>query len=169
MAEDTGAGLFGLGPAAGIADAIRAQAAALAVEQDSLKEYKGMVDALLEELGGSEADHKRLANGTLTQAALGQGFAEASAIYASYNTVTTELEKLSKGLAGQIEALGIAVLSAGNGYADVDLETKQRMAALAKEAKEHYVPSRDPYMEEQRKNAGTAPPAHDGNAPGGNV
>ncbi|MFD3680960.1 hypothetical protein [Streptomyces sp. NPDC058613] len=154
MAEDNGAGLFGLGPTAGIADAIRAQAAALAVQQDSLKEYKGMVDALLEELGGSEADHKRLANGTLTQAALGQGFAEATAIYASYNTVTTELQKLSKGLAGQIEGLGIAVLWASKGYEGVDLDTQRRMAAIAKEAERHYVASRDPYMEEQHKNAG---------------
>ncbi|MER5871353.1 hypothetical protein [Streptomyces sp. NPDC002044] len=156
MAEDNGAGLFGLGPTPGIVEAVRAQAAALAVQQDSLKEYKGMVDALLEELGGSEADHKRLANGTLTQAALGHGFAEATAIYASYNTVTTELEKLSKGLAGQIEALGIAVLSAGKGYAGVDLDTQRRMAAIAKEAERDYVRSRDPHPEERPKNAGDA-------------
>ncbi|MEU3064772.1 hypothetical protein AB0P12_23765 [Streptomyces subrutilus] len=159
MAEENGTGVFGAGPSGGLADAIRAQAdaqsraAALRIEHDSLTEYKGMVDALLEELSGSDADHKKLADGTLTQAALGHGFPEADAIFASYSTVITELEGLSKGLAGQIEGLGIAVLSAGNGFADVDEETRRRMAAIAKEARAQYVPERDPYVEEQRTSA----------------
>ncbi|OKK19867.1 hypothetical protein AMK16_16830 [Streptomyces sp. CB00455] len=158
-----------------MADSIRAQAAAqsraaaLAIEHDSLKEYKKMVDVLLEELDGSDADHKKLAHGTLREGSLGKGFPEADALYKSYTTVVTELEKLSKGLAGQIEALGIAVLTAGKGYADVDEETKRRMAAIAREAEKNYVPKRDPYLEEQRKNAGTAPPAHDGDVTGGVV
>lgn len=174
MAEDNG-GLFGPGLTAGLADSIRAQAAAqskaaaLKIEHDTLKEYRGMVDVLLEELSGSDADHKKLAHGTLREGSLGKGFPEADALYKSYTTVITELEKLSKGLAGQIEALGIAILTAGKGYVDVDEETKRRMAAIAKEAKEHYVPARDPYLEEQRKNAGTPPPAHDGNGTGGTV
>ncbi|MEU9300449.1 hypothetical protein [Streptomyces sp. NPDC048269] len=161
MAAENGSSLFGAGPTTGLADAIRAQAdaqakaAALAIEHDSLKEYKGMVDVLLEELSGSDADHKKLAHGTLREGSLGKGFPEADALYKSYTTVITELEKLSKGLAGQIEALGIAVLSAGKGIAEVDEETKRRMAAIAKEAKEHYVPDRDPYLEERKNAHGT--------------
>ncbi|WP_406366982.1 hypothetical protein [Streptomyces sp. NBC_01546] len=150
MAQDNG-GLFGPGLTAGLADSIRAQAAAqsraaaLKIEHDTLKEYRGMVDALLEELSGSDADHKKLAHGTLREGSLGKGFPEADALYKSYTTVITELEKLSKGLADQIEGLGIAILTAGKGYVDVDEETKRRMAAIAKEAKERYVPDRDPY------------------------
>ncbi|MFD3547420.1 hypothetical protein ACFWUW_17775 [Streptomyces sp. NPDC058655] len=145
MAEDNGAGLFGVGFGAGVADAIRAQAAALAVEYDSLKEYKTMVDDLLKSLEESPADHGKLADGTLPKGTLGTGFAEADALFTSYNTVHTELQKLSRGLAGQIEALGIAILSAGKGYGDVDLETQRRMVLIAKQAQEQYVPDRDPY------------------------
>ncbi|MCX4693088.1 hypothetical protein [Streptomyces sp. NBC_01408] len=122
-------------------------AAALRVEYDTLKDYKILVDELLTKLEKSPADHGKLADGTLPAGALGKGFPEADALYKSYNTVHSELQKLAKGLAGQIEGLGIAILSAGNGYAGVDEETKRRMVAIAKEAKEHYVRDRDPYAE----------------------
>ncbi|MGW0362404.1 hypothetical protein [Streptomyces sp. NPDC002990] len=153
-----------------MADTIRAQAAAqsraaaLAVQYASLKEYKGMVDVLLDDLNGSDADHRKLADGTLREGTLGKNFPEADDLFTSYKRVITELENLSKGLAGQIEALGIAILSAGKGYAGVDEEAQRRMLAIAKAAQKNYVAERDPWPEEQRKTAAAAPPAH---APGG--
>ncbi|MBT2542510.1 hypothetical protein J7E99_17745 [Streptomyces sp. ISL-44] len=153
MAEVSGPGLLGSDLSGGLADAIRkqadaqAKAAALRIEYDSLKEYKNLVDGLLTSLGDSQADHGKLAHGTLPAGVLGTGFPEAEDLYKSYNTVHSELQKLSKGLAGQIEALGIAILTAGKGFVDVDEETQRRMAAIAKDARENYVRKRDPYAD----------------------
>ncbi|WP_234319235.1 hypothetical protein [Streptomyces sp. NRRL S-237] len=159
MADDNGAsqvataltlGLAGpMGVIAGVA--YNAATAALRIEFDSMTEYKKMVDGLLDDLTGSDADHKKLADDKLPSSKLGKGFAEVDALFKSYDTVVTELQKLSKGLAGTIEALGIAVLSAGNNYASADEETKRRMAAIARDAKAHYVEARDPWPEEKRR------------------
>lgn len=166
MAEDNGASqvaaalTLGLaGPVGAIAGAAySAASAALRVEFDSMSEYKRMVDGLLDELTGSDADHKKLADDKLPASKLGKGFAEVDALFKSYDTVITELQNLSKGLAGQIEALGIAVLTAGKGYGGVDEETKQRMAAIAREAHAAYVKDRDPWVEEQRRLKESNPP-----------
>lgn len=156
MAVESGLSLFGVGGMPDVAGAVRMQAdaqaaAALKIQYDSLTEYRKMVNTLLDDLTGSDANHKKLASGTLPAGKLGHGFPEADALFKSYDTVITELQKLSKGLADQIEALGIAIMSAGKGYGDVDLETQRRMVAIAKAAETHYVPDRDPYLEEQRK------------------
>ncbi|MCX5607706.1 hypothetical protein OHB39_08970 [Streptomyces sp. NBC_00047] len=121
-----------------------AQAAALSVEYDTMKEYKNLVDGLLTSLEDSQADHGKLAHGTIPADALGT-FEEALDLHKAYNTVHSELQNLSKGLAGQIEALGIAILTAGKGFGGVDEETRRRMAAIAKEAHDSYVEKRDPY------------------------
>ncbi|MEV0414857.1 hypothetical protein AB0I68_29590 [Streptomyces sp. NPDC050448] len=179
MAEEKAPDLFGLGGInTGMAAAIAAQAAsqaaaaALKVEYDTLTEYQTMVKDLLDDLTGSHADHKKLADDTLPAGKLGTGFPEADALFKSYGTVITELQKLSKGLAEQIEALGIAILTAGKGYGGVDEDTQRRMVAIAKQAEAQYVPARDPYLEEQRKLAaskhtGSETPSTGGNATGG--
>ncbi len=154
MAVESGPGLFGQGLTPGLADAIMAQAAVLSVEYDTMKEYKGLVDGLLTSLEDSQADHGKLAHGTLPAGALGTGFPEADGLYTSYNKVHEELQNLSKGLAGQIEALGIAILTAGKGFGEVDEETKRRMAAIAKEAQENYDPKRDPYADKPAGSTG---------------
>ncbi|MEU6294638.1 hypothetical protein [Streptomyces erythrochromogenes] len=150
MAEDSG-GVLAVGLAGDVAASIRAQAdaqsraAALRVEYDDLKQYQKLVDGLLTSLQESPAHHGKLADGTLPTGALGTGFSEADNLFKAYKTVHSELQKLSKGLAGQIEALGIAVQSASGGYAEVDEETKRRMGLLAKQANDEYVRDRDPY------------------------
>uniref|UniRef100_A0AAU2JQB9 Uncharacterized protein n=1 Tax=Streptomyces sp. NBC_00049 TaxID=2903617 RepID=A0AAU2JQB9_9ACTN len=141
-----------------------AHAGVLSVECDSLSEYKAMVDALLDDLTGSDADHRTLADGALPAGRLGTGFPEAEALFTSYGRVIAELQRLSKGLAGQIEALGIAIRSAGRGYDGVDEESRRRMAALAREARAQYVPERDPYQQEQ---GGPAAPGQGGGTAGG--
>ncbi|MEU3722626.1 DUF2563 family protein [Streptomyces sp. NPDC031705] len=144
MAVDNGPGLLGVNVAGGLAAAVAAQAKALEVEYESLTDYKNRVDALLKTLDGSEADAGKLAHGTLPAGTLGQGFAEADALFKAYTTVHSELQKLSEGLAVQIEALGIAILTAGKGYGGVDEETQARMRALIKRSKDDYVRDRDP-------------------------
>ncbi|MEU9176288.1 hypothetical protein AB0C90_05420 [Streptomyces sp. NPDC048550] len=177
MAEEQApGGLAGLGGmTTGLADAIRAQAAsqakaaALKVEYDTLSGYQNMVKDLLDDLTGSNADHKKLANDTLPAGKLGTGFPEADALFKSYTTVITELQKLSKGLAEQIEGLGIAILTASKGFAGVDDDTRRRMAAIAKQAEAQYVPERDPYLEEQRKLEASKHPGTGGNTRGGKL
>lgn len=97
---------------------------------------------------------------------LGTGFPEADALFKSYNTVHAELQKLSKGLADQIEALGIAILTAGKDFGQVDDDTKRRMLAIAKEARENYRAERDPYAK-KKGDAPNSPGAHGGATNGG--
>ncbi|MFE2142945.1 hypothetical protein ACFXA3_14595 [Streptomyces sp. NPDC059456] len=155
MAEESAPGLLGLGNiGAGMADAIMAQAKALEVEFESMKDFKNRVDELLDKLDGSQAADKKLAHSTLPDGALGHGFAEAEALHKTYSTVQTQLENLSKGLAGQIEALGIAILMTGKDYGGVDAETEARMRAIIAQSKKDYVPDRDPlYKEKQQQEA----------------
>ncbi|MCX5153219.1 hypothetical protein OG914_04220 [Streptomyces sp. NBC_00291] len=119
-------------------------AEALEIEYATLSEFKKLVDTQLEKLSGSSADAGRLESKTLPAGVLGKGFAEAELLFKSYNTVLTQLTTLSKGLADQIEGLGIAIRTAGKGYGGVDEDTKARMRAIAEQAKKAYVPERDP-------------------------
>ncbi|MFI5616928.1 hypothetical protein [Streptomyces sp. NPDC051567] len=144
MAVEYGPGVFGPGFGAGLADAVLRQAKALEVEFESLTGYKKLVDDLLKKLDGSEADQTKLAHGTLAATDLGTGFAEADALFTAYSTVHTQLQNLSKGLAGQIEALGIAIMTAGRGFNGVDEDVQRRMQFIAAQAMKDYVPDRDP-------------------------
>ncbi|MFD9572717.1 hypothetical protein ACFWBI_23085 [Streptomyces sp. NPDC059982] len=157
-----GPGLFEMNVGASVADALRTQAQALAVEYESMTGYKKLVDDLLKDLDGSEADDKRLAHGTLPTGTLGTGFAEADDLFKAYSTVHTELQKLSQGLAAQIEALGIAIMTAGKGYAGVDEETQARMRTIIRQSKKDYVRDRDPLAreaQEAQKASGTPTPS----------
>ncbi|MFD5423296.1 DUF2563 family protein [Streptomyces sp. NPDC127069] len=152
MAGESTLGLLGGGSlAGGLADAVMRQAKALEVEYESLTDAKNRVDALLKKLDGSQADAGKLAHGTLPAGSLGTGFAEAESLFKAYDKVHSELQKLSAGLAGQIEALGIAIQTAGKGYAGVDEDTQARMRALIKRSKEEYVEDRDPFIQQQKE------------------
>ncbi|MET9959107.1 DUF2563 family protein [Streptomyces sp. NPDC006326] len=153
MAEEQASGLAGLiASPTDLSAAIMAQAKALEVDFETFKGYKKVVDELLKKLGDSPADDKKLAHGTLPAGSLGKGFAEADALFKTYSTVHEQLQNLSKGLAGQIEALGIAILTSGKGYEGVDEETRARMRAIVRQAEKDYVPERDP-MAKQKKDA----------------
>ncbi|MER7735345.1 hypothetical protein ABTX80_31070 [Streptomyces erythrochromogenes] len=160
MAEDSG-GVLAVGLAGDVAASIRAQAdaqsraAALQVEYDDMKAYQKLVDGLLTKLQESPAHHGTLADGTMPAGVLGTGFPAAEKLNKSYTTVHSELQKLSKALAVQIEALGIAVQSAGKGYSEVDEETRRRMAVISKQARDEYIPDRDPYAEKKGDNPET--------------
>ncbi|WP_327306488.1 hypothetical protein OG730_25925 [Streptomyces sp. NBC_01298] len=142
MAVDYGPGVFGVDFGVGVASP--AALGALQVEYESLTDYKKRVDGLLEKLDGSPASDKKLADGTLPENSLGEGFAEAKRLFTAYSTVHTQLLALSKGLADQIEGLGIAIQTAGRGFGNVDEDTKRRMLAISEQAKANYVPERDP-------------------------
>lgn len=142
MAVDYGPGVFGVDFGVGVASP--AALGALQIEYESLTDYKKRVDGLLAKLNESPASDKKLADGTLPSASLGEGFAEASRLFTAYTNVHTQLLALSKGLADQIEGLGIAIQTAGKGFGGVDEDTKRRMLAISKQADANYVPERDP-------------------------
>ncbi|MEU9030637.1 hypothetical protein AB0D46_24545 [Streptomyces sp. NPDC048383] len=158
--------MAGAGVAAGVADALTRQAGALEVEYASMTGYKRLVDALLAKLDGSAADDGALAHGALPTGTLGTGFAEADALLRAYGAVHGELRGLSRGLAAQIEALGIAILTAGKGYGDVDEDTRRRMRAIVGQAKRDYVPDRDPRAREEAAQAARAERAEQAAAEG---
>ncbi|CAM5457027.1 hypothetical protein SAVIM338S_02896 [Streptomyces avidinii] len=142
MAIDYGPGVFGVDYGVGVA--LPGAVGALAVEYESMTAYKKRVDGLLAKLNESPASDKKLADGTLPTDSVGEGFAEAKRLYTAYTNTHTQLLALSKGLADQIEALGIAIRTAGKGFEHVDDDTKRRMLAISKEADAQYVPERDP-------------------------
>ncbi|MEV6953896.1 hypothetical protein [Streptomyces sp. NPDC051183] len=127
---------------------------ALEIEFESLKDYRTTIDDLLLKLDGSPADDRRLARAALPSGTLGQGFAEADALFTAYHAVQERLRGLSRSLAGQIEALGLAILSADGGFAAMDDEARRRMAAIARQAQEDYVAERDPLARPGRSTAG---------------
>nr|WSX51642.1 hypothetical protein OG409_23580 [Streptomyces sp. NBC_00974] len=142
MAIDYGPGVFGVDYGVGVA--LPGAVGAMAVEYESMTAYKKRVDGLLSKLNESPASDKKLADGTLPTASVGEGFAEAKRLFTAYTNTHTQLLALSKGLADQIEALGIAIQTAGKGFGGVDEETQRRMLAISKQAEVHYVLERDP-------------------------
>lgn len=142
MAVDYGPGVFGVDFGVGVASP--AALGALQIEYESLTDYKKRVDGLLAKLDGSPASDKKLADGTLPENSLGEGFAEAKRLFTAYTNVHTQLLALSKGLADQIEGLSIAIQTSGRGFEGVDEDTKRRMLAISKQADANYVPERDP-------------------------
>ncbi|MCB5181780.1 hypothetical protein [Streptomyces antimicrobicus] len=133
----------GMGPLAPILAAtnktlIANQAPALFVEHENMVKYKQRVDALLEQLKDSKADSDHFADGTVSQGAFGKGFAEAEGLYSAYNKVRSELQTLSKALAGQIEALGIAIMASKVGYENIDEDVKARMRAIHAAAQQEF-------------------------------
>ncbi|MCX5406934.1 hypothetical protein OHA37_24055 [Streptomyces sp. NBC_00335] len=142
MAVDYGPGVFGVDFGVGVASP--AALGALQVEYESLTDYKKRVDGLLAKLVESPASDKKLADGTLPENSLGEGFAEAKRLFTAYSNVHTQLLALSKGLADQIEGLSFAIQTSHGGFEGVDEDTKRRMLAISKQADANYVPERDP-------------------------
>jgi hypothetical protein len=99
----------------------------LFAELASLKKFKGRVDDLLTDLGDSDAAPTRIADDGLAAANLGTGFRAADALYGVYRNVHEDLTTLSRLLNDQIEAMGLAALEAHGGYADTDVEQRDRM------------------------------------------
>ncbi|MEW2548369.1 hypothetical protein AB0910_21815 [Streptomyces sp. NPDC047002] len=121
-----------------------------------MKQFKKDVDGLLTELHGSQAAPTRVGQDRMRRTHLGgEGFHEAQYLYASYDTVHTELESLSKVLGLQIESLSLAIETSGKSYNDLDDDIKARMHKLNSEIEAQYHPDRDPYAHKQGPKSGT--------------
>ncbi|MGJ3559814.1 hypothetical protein ACR6C2_18290 [Streptomyces sp. INA 01156] len=71
-------------------------------------------------------------------------WAEAAGLFTAYETVIGELETLSKLLSDSMEGMNIAVLASHKGYQNIDLDVRDRMAAISAETTKHYGGSYDP-------------------------
>ncbi|WP_070195191.1 hypothetical protein [Streptomyces oceani] len=114
-------------------------------EIESMRGFKARVDALLEELTGSDADSGRLGQEGMAATTLGGEFLEASVLHQGYDQVIQQLTRLSRMLSGQVDGLGTAVRAASNGYEGVDEDARRRMWAIQKRAESRYDAKLDPY------------------------
>ncbi|MFB8270205.1 hypothetical protein ACFC96_26870 [Streptomyces sp. NPDC055955] len=151
MAEDTGDGGGGSPWASfGILGAVGAAQAAVGevvTELESFTKFQQRVDELIKNLKGSDAGPKKIGQEPLSRHQFGGGAAgwgAADGLFTSYQTVLTELENLSKVLSDSIEGMGIAVLASHKGYANIDADIRDRMAAISAETKDHYGGEYDP-------------------------
>ncbi|MFD5697970.1 hypothetical protein [Streptomyces lasiicapitis] len=113
---------------------VREAAADVATEFSSFVRFQQRVDELIRDLKGSPAGPGKLGQEQLVRAQFGGGdgaWAEASGVFGAYETVITELEKLSKSLSDSIEGMGIAVLASHKGYRNVDEDIRDRMAEIS--------------------------------------
>ncbi|KOG86579.1 hypothetical protein ADK38_30265 [Streptomyces varsoviensis] len=110
-------------------------------KRNKLREFQRRVDDILADLSASPAAPEHIARDKLVATELGSyDFSEAMTLYGSYYAVHSQLETLSKLLAGQIEAMGTAVHSASVSYDDIDLEQRERMWAVQADIKRFYHP-----------------------------
>jgi flagellar biosynthesis chaperone FliJ len=88
----------------------------MAVETETLKQFRDKVDTMLKELDSGEASSRRIRDQVLHGAHLGRGFSQAEDLTMAYHVMHMKLEELSKTLSDQIEAMTITVDLARNGY-----------------------------------------------------
>lgn len=140
------ADVFGVG--SGLQAAVSAVGDVI-TELQSFTKFRDRIDALLRDLREGPAGPKQVRQDVMARAKFGggsDGWGEATNLFASYETVISELEKLSKLLTESIEGLSIAVLASHKGYENVDADVRQRMLAISKDATEHYGGSYEPQV-----------------------
>ncbi|ARP69973.1 hypothetical protein LK07_09460 [Streptomyces pluripotens] len=120
----------GTGPIAG-AGAVMARE--LQVEAETLTAFKNRVNDLLTRLEKSKAAPHRIADGTLPTGRLGN-FDEADVLHGAYTQVHSQLERLSKVLALQIEGLMVTVDASRSNYHHLDADVRDRLHRIRVEA-----------------------------------
>jgi hypothetical protein len=128
-------------------DSARDAVTDLVTELSSITAFHKRVDQLISDLKASDAGPGKVGREQLVRTQFGGGdgeWAEAAGLFTAYETVITELEKLSKLLSDSMEGMGIAVLAAHKGYQNIDLDIRDRMAAISAETTEHYGGAYDP-------------------------
>ncbi|MFE1172131.1 hypothetical protein [Streptomyces sp. NPDC058773] len=110
----------------------------LEVDPEVLKKLKQRVDALLDQLKGSNADHRALGHRKIAPSSFGQGFAEAQGLADTYEKVLSQLETFSKVFGDQIETLSLGTEFIGRDYAGVDADVRNRLAAIQRRTQGFY-------------------------------
>ncbi|MFE2045087.1 hypothetical protein ACFXAZ_30080 [Streptomyces sp. NPDC059477] len=140
-------GAWGAGLLAGPFGVLGSAVGDIVTEFTSFTEFKRRVDELIRDLKESPAGPGQVGEEPLSRVQFGGGdgqWAEATGLFSSYETVIGELESLSRLLSGSIEGMGIAVQASHKGYENLDLDVRDRMAAISAETTEHYGGTYDP-------------------------
>ncbi|MFE9173105.1 hypothetical protein ACFYNZ_27170 [Streptomyces kebangsaanensis] len=151
------AGLPGVPGLPGVAGVAAGAVADVATELSSFTKFQKRVDDLIRDLKGSEAGPGKVGEAQLARRQFGGGdgaWAEAAGLYSAYETVISELETLSKLLSDSMEGMGIAVLASHKGYANIDVDVRNRMAAISAETTKHYGGSYDPALPRKSQDGG---------------
>ncbi|MFI5797252.1 hypothetical protein [Streptomyces sp. NPDC051677] len=141
----------------------------MATELSSFTKFRTRVDELIRDLKGSDAGPNKIGQEQLVRHQLGGGdgaWAEAAGLFTAYGTVISELETLSKLLSDSMEGMGIAVLASHKGYQNIDLDIRDRMAAISAETTEHYGSSYHPGLPQQNQTSGGGQASVSGDAGG---
>lgn len=141
----------------------------LKVEAESLQTFKTRVDGILRKLEGSAASQGKMAEQRVARTSFGgSSLGEADALYTQYNRVHDLLTNLSRTLSDQIEAMGIAVQGAKNGFQSLDDDVRRRFWELQTRADNRYEDQKRGQQERQRtedvrmgKEPKTSGPGHD--------
>lgn len=120
----------GIGPIAGLGVTMARE---LRVEAETLTAFKKRVNDLLTRLEKSKAAPKRIADGALPSGRLGN-FDEAETLHSAYTQVHSQLERLSKMLALQIEGLMVTVDASKTNYHNLDDDVRDRLHRIRVEA-----------------------------------
>lgn len=145
----------------------------LMYDAESMVSFKNRVDKLLVELGDSPAAPQKVGADRMSRTHFGGGggtWAEAAGLFTSYDNVVKQLKELSQLMADCLEGMGIAVVSAKNGYDGTDGDVRRRMLAIQHNTQRHYDADRDPTADRQPPAAGAgsgAPTPGDGAGSGG--
>ncbi|MFD3565509.1 hypothetical protein ACFWVU_38470 [Streptomyces sp. NPDC058686] len=147
----------------GAVGAAQAAVGDIVTELESFTKFQQRVDQLIKDLKGSDAGPTKVGEEMVMRAQFGGGGHEwpaATNLYSKYHSVVTQLESLSKLLSDSIEAMGIAVMASHKGYGHIDMDIRERMAAIAAEAKDHYGGDYNPQKEKEEQDRQQA--AHGG-------
>ncbi|MGW7352725.1 hypothetical protein [Streptomyces sp. NPDC054784] len=125
----------------------------LQVEAKDLQSFKKRVDDILTELEKSPASRGRIADQEVPRSSFGGRFAEADALYGQYNRVHTLLTTLSQTLSDQIEAMGIAVMGAKNGFDGLEEDVRRRFWQIQERAADRYQGQRERHDKREREEA----------------
>ncbi|GGT27448.1 hypothetical protein [Streptomyces purpureus] len=145
-------------------------------DPESMKDFKGRIDRLLQGLRESPASPDKVGTDRVERTQFGGGggaWAEASGLFTAYGNVITQLEKLSQLLADCMEGMGIAVVASKDGFENLDDDIRRRMMAINARTEKHYDPKRDPVAREKaekeaEKQGQPATPPQGGDTAGGN-
>lgn len=125
----------------------------LKVEAETLASFKSRIDKILLDLEESPAARSKISDQTVAHAAFGAEFTAAADLAGAYEKLHARLEKFSRTLGDQLEALGIAVQISDRGYDSIDAEQAARLRAIQKRTSEYYGPTADGRPADDRKDA----------------
>lgn len=121
----------------------RGGGADLKVEAETLASFKSRIDKILIDLEESPAAKGKISDQTVAHAAFGAEFSAAADLAGAYEKLHARLEKFSKTLGDQLEALGIAVQISDRGYESIDAEQAARLSAIQDRTAKYYGPNSD--------------------------